>query len=168
MPVYQPDGKYSSKPMTVKELFLKFGVGVQNATGPLPMFPGGDKREGVGTGKTHFLPCSTEMRVVAEGLISCAAVIYVDDDPDYHSGAWLHHAPSGNVLSTDVAAAVKGLGNPRKRCIYVVYAHPGPCGKGYNSSIAQITNYVLPANIVEIPELRCDFGVNNRFEIGGP
>jgi hypothetical protein len=104
--------------------------------------------------------------VLAPGLITCAAVIYVSAQVQ---GAWVHHANAGYIAPGDVKKAIEALDKPSPKSLYVLYAHPGETDKGYMDSMQNIANFAqIPINnIIEMPNIPCPcLGVNNAGQIG--
>jgi hypothetical protein len=105
----------------------------------------------------------------AEGLLTCACVIYVSTAESAESGAWVHHANAGYVGIEDIIAALIALKAERNvGSVLVIFAHRGNSDKGYDESIAMMKRVGIPeANIVEIPNLLMPhFGIDNLGFIG--
>ena len=139
-----------------------------NHTGPLGLLPPGTSTYlGEGQGGYIAFDGSTN-RLIALGLITCAAVIFVSTDAHAHAGAYVYHAKSGTIPGGTVQTARAALGNPPIGSLLVIYTFPKPTDPNYVADAQSIVNAGVPAaNVIFASNLAASqFGISSACFVG--
>lgn len=164
MPVYIHNNQ-RGEPVEIKE-FVKAG----GRAGPLPYLTATGHHFSLPECQGVWMPNNSSAQITYTWLYTCAAVIFTSSEFGANEGAWIYHANSGGIDAGVIDQAMRALGYPSKKTVFVVYAHPGTVtDAGYQDTISFIQRQgILDRNFLEIPNLAVgqQFGVNHQGMIG--
>lgn len=107
-------------------------------------------------------------RLMALGLLTCAAVILASTDPTALARAAVFHAPSGSIPAGTLDGMRGSLGNPTKNSLLAAYVVAKPWDANYNADALTIENWGVPPNrVTYMANLRASqFGIDAQGQIG--
>lgn len=108
--------------------------------------------------------------VRALGLLTCAAVCFVNWEEADEPRGYVYHANSGNVpwdTFKEIIAAI-GATESSYRHVQVLYAHPNKTDGGYQKNIDELHRWLLSkGRVVEVTHLAlANFSMNQTIEVG--
>lgn len=175
MPIYQMDPTQGAASLSISQVIQRANAA---APGPTPVINPNPNpaylwvnQLGAQTIDATNAPTAT----ASIGLITCASVVMVSQNPNDPPVATVYHANAGVVDAQSINQMRIGItGDPNNlpawQDLLVVYAVAGPWDAGYTDEINTITGLGIPANQVawleNIPV--GVFGINSLGQVGVP
>lgn len=159
-------------PIALTELIRRANGGLQQVKFPQLRSSGPGAVSGLTQGMADPVRVSREIEVVrAVNLVSCAAVCFVNADPQSQSDVlgYVLHSNAGAVAHQEFMDAMDALGAQAPYThVSVVFAHPNPSDAGYRGSLASLAGWGVPNNsVVEVSELPLpNFGLHRDGWVG--
>lgn len=118
----------------------------------------------------HLVEFGKDQHLVrAIGLLSCAAVCFVNTEHRDDLRGYVYHANSGTVpweTFGEIMKAIEATG-PNYRHVDVIYAHPRASDQGYWKNLDELDRWLRNGRVVEVTHLLApNFGMNQSVQVG--